>query len=293
MAWSAPSTALTAQIKASGTTLSFASLSASVGEVIVIAVATDNLSATTPTVSSISGVPGGETNSWSSLSGDSPQATAAAGTRGTVLLIKASVAWSNVTLTINLSGAVTAKAAVLGKFPPGGAHSISQSEVTTGSVGVGDGLPANAGDIVFGVAWTEDNAPPGVNTVNQASTDIGGIATTGGGAATNAGVRLDYRIISATTASILDNFYSVSDGGSLVIVVPPTPSADQADNIGITDSVRTSLRSIADTITVDGPAPAWTHQGQTYSNVDLSDTVTTTISKAVSAADNEIGRAHV
>src|SRR6266542_1935782 len=130
------------------------------GNLLVMWIGFDNLSATTPTVSSISGAGG---DSWFLIKVvDSGAPSAAAGCRGELWGILTTSAYTtSQSFTVTLSGAVVARIAVLAEF------SGVTSTIRSGSAsGTGTSAPTatttggniNAGDLILGGGVTEHNA---------------------------------------------------------------------------------------------------------------------------------------
>ena len=97
----------------SGTTLAITTTAAiEIGDLVVVRWASDNLNATTPTATCADGG-----NTYTVLRQGAVNATAASGVAGGMLATKATVARaSGLTITLTLSGAVTAKAAFAESF---------------------------------------------------------------------------------------------------------------------------------------------------------------------------------
>ena len=139
----------------SGTTISLSTADIAVGDLVVVRWASDNLSATTPTVTASDGT----ANVYTVLRQGAVNATAAAGVAGGILVCKATVARpfaSNLTLTF--SGAVTAKAAYAESFTGTLATVRSAAVGTTGTAtaaSAGASGTVAAGDLVLGFIANE------------------------------------------------------------------------------------------------------------------------------------------
>lgn len=196
-----------------GTTLNITTGdTAAIGDIIIVAVATDNLTTTTPTVSSINKM-AGESNNWVQLAHvDSDQSSGASGVILEIWGIQASIAWTSTVLTITLSGGVTAKAAV-GRLFTGGSLTVRGSAAVDNDTG-GTSTQATAtlsgasqpqtGDLILeAIGWERDVAPTqsdGTMTLAQ------NVATSGGGAAANMGVALYWKVAASNA-----NFTGTSD----------------------------------------------------------------------------------
>jgi hypothetical protein len=143
----------------SGSTLVITTTAAiAVGDLVVVRVAADNLSASTPTFTCSDS--GG--NAYTVHQQIATQATAAAGVAGGIICTKATTAIATGgTITVTLSGAVAARAAYAESFA-GMTNTTRSTPVgsttTNGAVGPLTTGTVNAGDLVAGWAATESNA---------------------------------------------------------------------------------------------------------------------------------------
>lgn len=233
----------TASNKTSGTTISLSPTgNISVGNLLIVAVAADNLSATTPTFT----FSDSKSNTWTTEVQGAVNATAAAGASGAIgaCYITTQITTTD-TITVTLSGAVTAKAVQLLEFS--GTLDIERNAAVTAtgatstpSVTSGS---ANIGDLVIGVTAYEDNAAP--NSVDADTTrgswSTGfGTFTTGGGAATNIGVSAQYKI---TTTAAGTQTYNIVLGAATDWVAMAVPFQEGHKRTATSSGTGTSTAS--------------------------------------------------
>lgn len=212
------------------------------GNMLVITVAADNLSSTTPTVTLIS-TPIGETATWSQLAAHtSDSATAAAACVGEMWGIVTTQQWNSAaTITVTLSGSVVAKCTTLTEFA--GCTVTKRGTAGSGTSSAGTPTATTAGttpvtgDLVLGVGSCEQNvAMTGdSDTLNGSWSTALTKATTGGGSAANMSTLLQYKIITAGGNQTF-NPTGASDSGCAVVAMVPTvvqPSGDasQAETV--------------------------------------------------------------
>jgi hypothetical protein len=220
------------------------------GDLIWVAVACDNLSGTTPTISSVS-KPAGETGTWVvEQEAGSTTTSAAGGVRVIIAAIEVlgGGTWDGHTVTITLSGTVTAKAMHIGciKSSIGGVVSATGwgSSASASSPATGYSYPST-GYAAMIVAYGQESATaPGFTGgfYNYASTAA--TATSGGGAASNIGITAGVATIGGSF-----NISSVSSDGEWAFAVatvtetnPNTPiSGSESTAITISDSSSLSI----------------------------------------------------
>lgn len=196
------------------------------GNVLLAGVIFDNLSQTTPTVSSIN-KPGGETASWSRLGSFDGLATAAGALRGELWAIKTTTSWPATTsYTITLSGSVASKAAVAQEFSGVDltVRSSGSQNATTNGARTASAATVSAGDLVAGVIAHETGSAPtaDADTTNGtwgAGTTFG---TAGGTSNTNVHGRIQWKIATASGAQSLD-FTASNEGGVIIVALQPAP----------------------------------------------------------------------
>jgi hypothetical protein len=195
-----------------------------VGDIILVWCVFDNLSATTPAISTIAKAPT-ETNNWVQLAAyDSPNASAGAGTRGELWGIEvSSVAsvWTS-TLAITTTGGTVAAAMTQCFVFRGASLNVRGFQVNSSIAQV----IGNAGDLVMGMAGSEGNS------ALTADTDTtGGVAwstgytgfTTGGGAASNVTSIFQYKI-PTSNATQQYSAGALTDGYGIAIALEPAAS---------------------------------------------------------------------
>lgn len=201
-----------------------ASLGVTAGQLLVVGIGCDNLSATTPTITSIA-KPGGETNSWTQLSaGNAHTATAAGGVRSFVWSILATTAWTaSSTYTITFSGAITAKA--YGYLVFTGVTNTARSTAASATAASGGSLSCTTtgtvpkmGDLALGCGVVENNVSYNGDANWLSFTNVGGSFTSGSGAASNAAVCFQHMWTSNGTHPTY-NPGSIADGSACVAVL--------------------------------------------------------------------------
>lgn len=214
--------------KTSGTTLATTVTSnVAVGTLLMVFVSADNLSATTPTFT-FSDSAG---NTYTTLVQKATNATAASGIAGAIgaTLVSAPLTGGSSTVTVTLSGAVTAKisevltfsgASTVGRVAAVSASGASTAPtVTTGS--------ASSGDLVVGLITYEDSsllsAADADTTGGSWSTVVNAITAGGGGAATNAAISVQYKVVNAAGAQTFNNTLATStDWNAMAVVLKPS-----------------------------------------------------------------------
>ena len=138
----------------SSTTLAIAHTGIEIGDFIVVRIATDNLSATTPTFTCADG----SANVYTLQRQGAVNATAAAGVAGAIFTCKATVARPAGGITVTLSGAVAHKAGYLESFT-GVENTVRSAAVgatgTATAASAGASGTVNAGDLVLGFLANE------------------------------------------------------------------------------------------------------------------------------------------
>ena len=175
------------------------------GTFLILGLSVDNITATTPTISSVTASGGG---SWTLLGSASSGATATAGA-GIFLY-----AWRTLTTTqinsgstittITLSGSVTSKAAEVWGWDFV-TNALRNTVVTATSTSgapsaVTSGTALVAGDLVIGLIAGETNsvATGDSDTTNGSWSTIDGAASSGGNANTNNTIGMQYKYVTAT-----------------------------------------------------------------------------------------------
>lgn len=213
--------------RTSGNTLATTVTSgASPGTLIVVVVACDNLSATTPTITFSDSVG----NTYTTIVEKATNATAAAGVTGAIgaALLSTALVANTSTVTATMSGNVTAK--VMNVFAFSGVGTSTRVASVTGSGSstaptVTSGT-AQVGDLTLGLIAYEDSSAlsaADADTTNGSwSTNVNQL-TSGGGAATNVGLSFQYKIQTTTaSAQTYNNTLATStDWVSLVATLEP------------------------------------------------------------------------
>lgn len=239
------------------------------GTFLILALSVDNITATTPTISSVSASGGG---TWTLLGSASSGATATAGA-GIFLY-----AWRTLTTTqinsgstittITLSGSVTSKAAEVWGWDFV-TNALRNTVVTATSTGgtpsaVSSGTAFVAGDLVIGIIAGEDNAVPtgDADTLNGSWSAIDGAASTGGNANTNTTIGMQYKYVTATGAQTY-NPTTANDSIAMVFgVIPdhilPITTTGASTSTGAAPADLTTPLAITSTgvATSTGAAPA-------------------------------------
>jgi hypothetical protein len=196
-----------------------------VGDLVVVRVAADNLSATTPTISCTDS--GG--NSYTSHAFQGQNATAALGVVGGILATKATNAVAiGGTITITLSGSVIAKAAYAESFV-GFNNTLRNASVVAGGAGTGAAVTsgsANPNDLVIGAVAAESRltSPTTVGDVDTAGGEmwsriIQKPCATAGTDDTRVQVNGQYKIVvSAGTQTYNNTLLASTDWAALVAI---------------------------------------------------------------------------
>lgn len=208
----------------SGNTLGIATTAAiAIGDVVVVRIAADNLSATTPTFACSDSAG----NVYTTHHQLATQTTAAAGIAGGIMVAKATAAMAaGGSIIVTLSGAVAAKAAYAESFT-GGSNVLTSAPVgstaTNGAMGpVVSGL-VNSGDLVLGWSAYEMNATAitgDADTVNGSWSTIISLANAAGGtSSTRAQVGGQWKVANAAGAQTLGHSGATADvvGGVVVL----------------------------------------------------------------------------
>lgn len=228
------------QIKTAGTNnLSFqiGPVGSDAGNLLVARIVFDNLTATTPVVSSIA-KPGGETASWVKVGQfDSATAGAGSGLRGEVWVIKTTVAWAaNSTYVITLSGSVTAKACQGREY----ADVLATLRSTSGTNATTSGNPSatttgtapQPGDLVLGFAGWESRTAPVQDTDTtggvqwSAGSEFG---TSGGSGVTNVIGLGSMKIPTSAGHQTYNPTGPAGDAGACIVALQGVASTVQAD----------------------------------------------------------------
>ena len=281
------------------------------GNVLIAAITFDNVTnASTPTVSSIAKM-SGDGGTWTQIgSVNSSTATGGAGCRTEVWAIKTTVAWTaNTTYTVTLSNAVTAKACVMQE------HSEIDLVVrgTSGSGTSTSGAPSAAtsgtalvsGDLVIGAVGHEDNTSPAddSDTTNGSWSTGRKTNTTTGGAATNVGVNMQYKYVTATGTQTYNPSVTGDSGAICVAGLKPHTITTPSTVAGTTSvgaptlitSSTVSATTVAGTTAVGAPTFTSTATAQPGAVVGSTaiptPTVTTTTPDATATPDTVTGTA--
>lgn len=193
-----------------------------VGQTIIVCVATDNLSATTPTFT-YSDTAG---NAYSARQQKANNATAAAGIAGGIGVAKVTAALaSGSTITVTTSGNVAQKAAQAFVFEnvadslrnatTAASGASTAPAVTTGS--------ATTGDLVFAAIARESNATPSAydsdTTNGNWSTAVNSVSVSGGTATSRVGIASQYKIVTASATQAYNNTLPASTDWAAMAVV--------------------------------------------------------------------------
>lgn len=228
--WAASSGSVTpASAKTSSATYTSGAISANPGDVIVLGVAWDNLTTTTPTISATTPptVPATETASWiTTTTANSQSGTSGGAFLVAVIIIRATVTWTAFQPVITLTGAVTAKVST-GVVRSGGSTTVNGQNSTRSSIGTpstASAVTANAGDLCVGFEFAETAtiSPADSDTTGGAWVPESTIATSGGGDTTNLSVRCISKIPTVTGVQTLDFSVGVSTDScaSLLALAP-------------------------------------------------------------------------
>lgn len=223
------------------------------GNVLLIDVGADSLSATTPTVSSID-KPGGETATWTKIaSHGASSATSLAAVVGELWLIKTTQTWPSgtvITVTFTALGGVAVKRGCMcHEFTGLLATLRSTSGTNTSTTAVPSatttGTTPVIGDVALGIGTFEGSG----TSAGDADTTSGAWSTAvnlhngGGASAAQNDLIFQYKVIAATAAHQTYNPTSASglDSGAAVAVVQQDPNAT------VTPAV------VAATVSIAGP----------------------------------------
>lgn len=206
--------------KTSGTSLTGPTCTVSPGDTIFLWIVMDNLTLSTPTVSSIA-KPAGEANNWARITQYSAHASTAAGsTRGELWAITTSVVWTAQVATITLSASVAAKGVVGKVFS--GVGSVLSSSSASAAAGTGASLsPGTTGALFLRAGgWEQATVPsPAFTGTGSYGNQVSG-ATTGGSANTNVAVALEHATSAPSGSHAVS---SAADNGISVAAFPAAP----------------------------------------------------------------------
>jgi hypothetical protein len=210
----------------SGTTLVITTTAPiAVGDLVVVRVSADNLSATTPTFTCADS----GTNTYTVAAQAAVNATAAAGVAGAIMATKATTAIATGgTITVTLSGAVTAKSAYAESFTGFDITQRSTSvtaSATSTAAAVTSGT-VNAGDLVIGSVAVQDRTAPTYDsdTLNGLwSTGVNKPSATTGTATSNTEVSGQYKIPNASGAQTYNQTVANTYWVALICVFQKTP----------------------------------------------------------------------
>lgn len=208
-----------------------------IGALVVVTWAADNLSATTPTLSSVTDSKG---NTYTVIANvGSGSATAAAGQVAGIAVSRLTVALTAAdTISAIASSASTVVKAVDAAYFTGA--TIATRAAATTATGNGTAPSVNytagvSGDLLIGVVGNQNNALPtgDADTTNGSWNVLGGVASTGGNAATNISVYSQYKILTATgsqtyNVTIASGQWSIAT----VALIPATTVSRTATNAG-------------------------------------------------------------
>ena len=204
-----------------------------VDDLVVVRVATDNLSATTPTLTCTDS--GG--NTYVRHHGGAVNATAAAGVAGAIFATKATVAVNiGGTITITLSGAVAHKACFAQSFT-GAENTVRSTAVSATGASTAAASPAsgtvNAGDLVLGTVSAETRGALGADSdsLNGAWSGMTSQpSATSGSDATCVHVGGQFKIPTASGAQTYNSTIASTDWVASLIVLQasPDPAITQA-----------------------------------------------------------------
>jgi len=235
---------------------------------LVLALCCDNVAAATPTISSITNVGGG---TWANRAGATTQSGAST-TAGSgvfvycqTLFTSSSVAnGTAITVTFNASPAVKS-VGIVGFSEMSGTlrNTVVSAASTVGTPSaVTTGTALVAGDLVIGVFGAETSATIGgdADTLNGAWQAMFTLSSSGGQAATNVGVCLDYKVVTATGAQTYNPSGGANDSVAIVFaMVPATPVAPVARTLvaaaGTPAQTVVNLTWTADSVAI--PAPTY------------------------------------
>lgn len=239
---------------ASGTTLAITTTAAiAINDLVVVRWAADNLSATTPTGAVTDS--GGNTYTAHAFRGNN--ATAAAGIVGGIAATKATaVVALGGTITLTLSGAVTAKAMYAESFT--GADNTLRNAVVLGSgastISTVQSGSATSGDLVIGNMAVEDRAAPTFDsdTTNGAwSTGVTKPNATTGTVTACVETNGQYKIVTATGTQVFNHTNANTDWAAMIAVFQQTPTTP------VTAATRATTWTTFSTLTAATRATTW------------------------------------
>lgn len=211
----------------SGTTLVITTTAAiAIGDLVVVRVAADNLTATTPTITCADS--GG--NTYTSRAFLGVNATPAAGVVGAILAAKATVAVPiGGTITATFSGAIAHKSMYANSFigfdntlrvaATTASGTTTAAAVTSGS--------ATAGDLVVGMTAVESRAAPSAYDTDTTNGSWAGSfnkpSATSGTDATCVSANGQYKVVTATGAQTLNHTVAATEWVALACVFQAAP----------------------------------------------------------------------
>jgi hypothetical protein len=200
---------------------------------LVVTAAFDNASATTPTVTL--NKPAGETNNWTIVHHNSPQASSTLGVRGaTAYILTTTDDWSSHNLALTLSLAATAKGWTWRTLSGVTATERAAATVRTGAGSLVTGAGTLVGDVVLVCASSEapSGTPPTITSAHETllSPQTGG--TTGGSGVTNATSKSDYAIVGTAGARTF-TLGTVTDGGGVIVTLIPAEEPPFVQSVGV------------------------------------------------------------
>jgi len=209
-------------------------LNAEVGDLLVIRVAADNLSGTTPTISAVSDSIA-STNTYTVVSQRVQNTTAAAGVMGALIVSKITQQLPNATLLyVDFSSASTAHKAGYAELYSGveatqRSTAVSASATSTAASAVSGTV--NAGDLVIGAVAVESRAAPtyDADTLNGSwAGNFNKPSTTSGSDTSAVCVNGQYKIATASGAQTFNNTVANTDWCAFVAVFQATPEVPVA-----------------------------------------------------------------
>lgn len=198
-----------------------------IGDLVVVRVASDNLSATTPTVAATDS--GG--NTYTSRAFQGVNATAAAGVVGAILATKATAAVaSGGTITLTFTPNTAAHKAAYAESFIGFDNTLRVAAATASGASTAATVTsgsATADDLVVGMVASEDRAVPSAYATDTTrgtwSTGVNKPSTTSGTATTAVEVNGQHKIVNATGTQVYANTVTNSDWAALVCVFQKAP----------------------------------------------------------------------
>lgn len=212
----------------SGTTLAITTTAAiAVGDLVVVRWAADNLSATTPTGT----ITDSGSNTYTAHAYRGQNATGAAGVVGGIAVTKATaIVALGGTITLTLSGAVTAKAMYAESFT-GFDNTLRSAVVLASGASTAASVVSgtvNSGDLVIGAVAAETRATPtfDADTLNGSwAQPINKPNATSGTDANCVTINGQHKVTTAAGAQTYDNTIVSTDWAAMVCVFQPTPVA--------------------------------------------------------------------